>query len=99
MNYDKKIILAILQLVKENGNVQELVSDNFNFTTVYKYLSHLKRNGLISDTYGELVVTDLGTKEIKKLNDELDKHSSEKWIIPQYEYIIEKWDKFRIYLP
>lgn len=66
---------------------------------VYGYISHIKRNGLVTDIYGDLKLTDLGETKINELNKELKRKHSEEWISPQYEYVIEKWDKFKVYLP
>lgn len=99
MVYDKKIILLILQLVRSSGNIHSIISTKLSFQLIYKYLTHLKRNGLITDIYGELKLTDLGEKEIVYINKELKRKYTEQWISPQYEYIIEKQDKFKVYLP
>ncbi|WP_342045936.1 winged helix-turn-helix domain-containing protein [Bacillus sp. OTU530] len=97
--HDKKLILVILHLVKNNGNVQGIISSDVSFSRIYGYISHLKRNGLVTDMYEELKITELGLQMIDKLNKELGYNHSEKWISPQYEYVIEKWDKFKVYLP
>ncbi|MED4354326.1 winged helix-turn-helix domain-containing protein [Schinkia azotoformans] len=99
MKRDERIILLILQLAKNNGNIMNALNENLKFTTIYEYVSHLKRNGLISDLIGELELTPLGNQKYNELNDKFERKFSDKWISPQYEYIIEKWDKFRIYLP
>ncbi|MED0666649.1 winged helix-turn-helix domain-containing protein [Bacillus badius] len=96
---DKNLIVRILQLVKNNGNIQNIISENVSFSMVYAYIRQLKRNGLITDIYGELELTPLGLKKIEELNEEFGRKHSEKWISPQSEYLIEKWDKFRVYLP
>ncbi|MED3860853.1 winged helix-turn-helix domain-containing protein [Priestia megaterium] len=96
---DKRLILVILQLIKHDGNVQSIISQDVDFSMVYGYISHLKRNGLVTDIYGDLQLTDVGIQLINQLNTEFKRTHSEKWISPQYEYIIEKWDKFKVYLP
>ncbi|MCU4788185.1 hypothetical protein OCF11_28055 [Bacillus cereus] len=96
---DKGLILVILQLIKNNGNIQEIINSEVSFSMVYGYISHIKRNGLVTDIYGDLKLTDLGETKINELNKELKRKHSEEWISPQYEYMIEKWDKFKVYLP
>ncbi|MBK5347792.1 hypothetical protein JFU03_26645 [Bacillus sp. TH44] len=96
---DKGLILVILQLIKNNGNIQEIINAEVSFSMVYGYISHIKRNGLVTDIYGDLKLTDLGETKINELNKELKRKHSEEWISPQYEYMIEKWDKFKVYLP
>lgn len=96
---NKKLILKLLQLVNKNGNIQNIISKDLDYATVFSYLSVLKRNGLITDLYGDLEVTELGFKKIEELNKEFGNEKIHKWISPQDEYIIEKWDKYRIYLP
>lgn len=96
---DSRLILVILQLVFRKGNIESIISENISYATVYQYIRHLKRNGLITDINNVLKITELGIEYIDILNKDLGRKHSAKWISPQYEYVIDKWDKYRVYLP
>ena len=97
--FDEKLILLILQSVNANGNVEKIISSEVDFSMVYSYLSHIKKNGLISDLSGTLKIEKLGQMKIDELNTKLGRLHSERWISPQYQYLIDKWKSSDIYLP
>lgn len=91
--------LSILKIIELNASIDVLLSDEVDFFELKKILDNLKRNNLIVDSFGELHVTKFGKEMIKKMEKELNITNSEKLIVPNYNYFIEKKSPLDVYLP
>ena len=97
--YQDRLLFTILKVVKENGNIQILLDDNIDYFELSKILISLKQNGLIRDYLGELEITELGIKEINRIQKLMHFGNVEKLVVPEYKYFIEKQSPNEVYLP
>lgn len=96
---NKKIIL-LLQLIKKNGNIDNLVGNELTYSDVASMVSSLLDDGFIEFSDKGVHVTISGEIFMSSINKELKRKNIEKFISPQDEYLFEaKNDLFDIYLP
>lgn len=92
--------LLLLKLIKTNGKIENLTKRGYEYSQIAKLVSDFMQKGYISINAGNITLTDIGEKQLYKLNGKLNKKHSERFISPQKEYMIEDRKNINdIYLP
>lgn len=96
---DERVLITFLKIVQKNANVELAINQDMDYYKFNKYLSSLKRNGLVTDLLGKLELTERGVETIKQLENYLKYSNVEKMILPDYRYFIETINENEVYLP
>ena len=81
--------LLLLQLIKNNGKIENLTKQGYEYSQVAKMISDFIEKEFIAFSPEKIELTSEGEKELTYLNAKLKKKKIEKFISPQKEYLIE----------
>lgn len=96
---DDEVIL-LLQLIKKNGNIENLTKQGYQYSQIASMISTLIENRLAEFSNEGIVLTVIGENELATFNNKLNRKNSEAIIFPQTEYILEERKSiYDIYLP
>ncbi|WP_146550820.1 hypothetical protein [Rummeliibacillus suwonensis] len=96
---DHEIIL-LLQLIKKNGNIENLTKQGYQYSQVAFMINTIVENGFLEFSSQGMILTDSGEDILAAYNKKLNRKNSEAIISPQKEYILEEQKSiYDIYLP
>lgn len=96
---DDEIVL-LLQLVKKNGNVENLTKHGYQYSQIATMINIGLENKLVEFNINGVILTDIGENLLVEYNKKLGRKNSEAIISPQKEYFLEeRRSKYDIYLP
>jgi len=92
--------LLLLRLVKNNGRIENLSKQGFEYSQIAKMISKFIENDYIAITPNSIELTSKGEEKLILLNTKLKRNKIDKFISPQKEYLLsEKKSIYDIYLP
>lgn len=97
MNSEVKLFL--LKIVKFNGNLTPLLKRGYEYSQIFQLLDELIAEGLLEKNNNRIAITDIGLREIDKLNKHLERRDSSSWIEPESASRISKINKNDVFLP
>lgn len=98
-NLEEKRLL-FLQLIKNNGNIENLINQGIDYIEIAQWIKKVLIDGYAIYDSERLVLTESGEIKIKELNSKLNREKMNIFISNQTEYALEeKKDVFDIYLP
>lgn len=98
-NLEEKRLL-FLQLIKNNGNIENLINQGIDYIEIAQWIKEVLIDGYAIYDSERLVLTESGEIKIKELNSKLNREKMNIFISNQAEYALEgKKDVFDIYLP
>lgn len=96
LKVDDKDFFIFLFLVKKNGNLSLMVSEEITYSRISEILNYALENDYVQRKHNKLIITEKGLKFISMKG----KVKNNKFhIISQLNYKIEKKDIFDIYIP
>ncbi|MBL4963934.1 hypothetical protein [Bacillus halotolerans] len=97
MDYE---ILLLLQLIKKNGNIENLTKQGYQYSQIALMVNTIVENEYVEFSTGGMVLTEIGEEALVEYNKKLNRKYSEALISPQKEYILaESKSIYDIYLP
>lgn len=96
--YDSRLQLAILQILKLNGDISQIVGGIYTYNDIRDVIKKFKINGIASDLSGVLLITEIGEKYLEELKQNSEITHKKPFILPQYKYFNRKMNEFDIYL-
>lgn len=92
--------LLLLRLVKNNGKIENLTRQGYEYSQVAKMMSEMLISNYIVLNSSRIELTIDGENELNRLNQLLNNKKINKFVSHQREYLLnEKKDVFDIYLP
>jgi hypothetical protein len=96
---DHEIIL-LLQLIKKNGNIENLTKQGYQYSQIVIMINSIVENEFVEFSTEGMFLTDSGKEALALYNKKLNRKYSEALISPQKEYILEESNSiYDIYLP
>lgn len=93
-------LILLLQLIKKNGNIDNMIKQGYQYSQVAKILSYLIENNYAGYTEQGIFLSIEGDDLLNSLNKRSHRRNSEALISPQIEYKLdEKKSVFDVYLP
>lgn len=93
-------LILLLQLIKKNGNIDNMIKQGYQYSQVAKFISHLIENNYVVFTDERILLSVKGDELLKSLNKKFQRKNSESFISPQLEYKLDvKKNIYDIYLP
>ena len=97
---DEKLLYQLLNIVKHNGNIWDIISEGYEFGQITYLLDTLKeRRYLAIDSLGKVVVTESGNAYLSgyEANQGMKKYS--KWVLPCSDMWHTPMKENEIYVP
>ena len=91
--------LFILKLIKNNGNISQLIEQGYEYSQILGFIKQLLEEKYFVYHSKKLQITNKGLDEIEKLNIELQRKGIERWIEPKISSKVSQIDKNDIFLP
>lgn len=98
-NKNKEYILYLLQLIRSNGSIYNVLNLEYSHKKLTNTLFQLQKDGYIEFSDNKLSLTNKGNTHFEKLNKELEKKGLYKYLTPRIDKRIKKMDKEEIFVP
>lgn len=100
INLNNEELILFLQIIKNNGNLENLVKQGYQYSEIADFLSLATMKSYIVSTPKGITLSETGQALLDELNKKEKRQSSGVFISPQLEYKLdEKLDKYEVYLP
>lgn len=97
---DERLLYQLLNIVKHNGNIWDIISEGYEFGQIAYLMDILKERGYLSvDFSGKVIVTETGNAylSVYEANQGIQKYS--KWVLPYSEMWHTPMKETEIYIP
>ncbi|KEZ93519.1 hypothetical protein IL45_04720 [Nonlabens ulvanivorans] len=92
-------IIKILLLVKNNGNISELLKDGYTYGQIARMTNECMDEGFLEKDVNQIKVSTKGLGYLDEKFAKKNKFGSESWIVPEEKSKIMQLGKNEIYLP
>lgn len=99
MKITREFIILLLQIIKHNGNVNNLISEEFSYTQLFNTLDKLEKRNYIELHDSTFVLTDKGEEYLKYLNKKLSRKGLYRYMSPKLEFKKKKMGINEIFVP
>lgn len=94
-----KSLAYLLQAVKLNGDVDQLLGLGYTYQQIAQFIIELENSGYLINSEEGLVLTEKGIHKLKEVNERMEKFYSYTWIRPEESSKIKKIKVSDVYLP
>jgi len=96
----KEELILLLQLIKKNGNIDNMIKQGYQYSQVANYISFIVENNYANYNEQGISLTKAGDELLSSLNKKSNRKNSGALISPQFEYKLDKKiSVFDVYLP
>lgn len=96
---DEEKTLLLLQVIRVDGNINQLISFGLSFVDILNSLEDLKKKGIVVQNDNGLTLTALGKSMFYSLNRKIGHRGLYKYLMPDYYSRITQLKTDDIYLP
>ncbi|MCQ2073395.1 MAG: hypothetical protein MJY96_09785 [Bacteroidaceae bacterium] len=96
---DEEKTLLLLQIIRVDGNINQLISFGLSFVDILNSLEDLKKKGIVVQKDNGLILTALGKSMFYSLNRKFGHRGLYKYLMPDYFSRITQLQTDDIYLP
>lgn len=99
MAKDDEFIILLLQIINNNGNVNNLIQNGYSYSQILSKIEKLFNQNYVELLDNRYVLTKLGNKYLCNLNNKLGRKGLYKYVSPELKYRKKKMNINEIYIP
>ncbi|MBL0139154.1 MAG: hypothetical protein IPP86_11580 [Bacteroidetes bacterium] len=92
-------LYILLDVIFRNGSVKRLVRNGIDFSEIAVQTNKAILNGLVTNSYSRIILTDKGIELLRTLEDTYKKTNKKEWIEKDEKVVLIKRKKSFIFVP